>query len=103
MIETKLSFSPRNIAVVAFVPGNFARIASEGLFTKYIFGAQTHAGRGSGARSAELKGVSEAQIRRAGRWIDEQMTGKTYSYLRNYILEDTKYKIFLGCHLIFLS
>jgi len=29
---------------------------------------KTHIGRSSGAKTAELKGVSEAQIRRAGRW-----------------------------------
>ena len=36
---------------------------------------KTHIGRSSGAQTAELKGVSEAQIRRAGRWNQEQMVG----------------------------
>jgi Centromere DNA-binding protein complex CBF3 subunit, domain 2 len=36
---------------------------------------KTHTGRPSGAKTAELKGVSEDQIRRAGRWNHEQMVG----------------------------
>jgi hypothetical protein len=36
---------------------------------------KTHIGRASGAKTAELKGVSEDQIRRAGRWNQEQMVG----------------------------
>lgn len=36
---------------------------------------KTHIGRASGAKMAELKGVSEDQIRRAGRWNADQMTG----------------------------
>jgi hypothetical protein len=36
---------------------------------------KTHIGRSSGAKLAELKGVSQEQIRRAGRWNQEQMTG----------------------------
>ena len=36
---------------------------------------KTHTGRPSGAKMAELKGVSEDQIRRAGRWNHEQMVG----------------------------
>ncbi|KJZ69682.1 hypothetical protein HIM_10929 [Hirsutella minnesotensis 3608] len=36
---------------------------------------KTHVGRSSGARTAELKGISEDQIRRAGRWNQEQMVG----------------------------
>ncbi|KAF7125749.1 hypothetical protein CNMCM5793_002042 [Aspergillus hiratsukae] len=35
----------------------------------------THAGQVSGARLAELNGVSEDQIRRGGRWNADQMTG----------------------------
>ncbi|EED17238.1 hypothetical protein TSTA_022920 [Talaromyces stipitatus ATCC 10500] len=35
----------------------------------------THAGWVSGARLAELNGVSEDQIRRGGRWNADQMTG----------------------------
>jgi hypothetical protein len=36
---------------------------------------KTHIGRSAGAKMAELKGVSEEQIRRAGRWNQEQMAG----------------------------
>ena len=35
----------------------------------------THIGRPSGAKAAELKGISKDQIRRAGRWNQEQMIG----------------------------
>jgi hypothetical protein len=34
---------------------------------------KTHIGRSAGAKMAELKGVSEDQIRRAGRWNQDQM------------------------------
>lgn len=37
--------------------------------------AVTHAGRGSGARLAELSGASEEQIRRMGRWNNKVMEG----------------------------
>jgi hypothetical protein len=36
---------------------------------------KTYIGRSSGAKIAELKGISEDQIRRAGRWNHEQMVG----------------------------
>lgn len=36
---------------------------------------KTHIGRSAGAKLAELKGISEDQIRRAGRWNQEQMIG----------------------------
>jgi centromere DNA-binding complex CBF3 subunit-like protein/transcriptional activator of glycolytic enzymes GCR1 len=36
---------------------------------------KTHVGRSSGAKTAELKGVSEMQIQRAGRWNPDQMIG----------------------------
>lgn len=36
---------------------------------------KTHIGRSAGAKMAELKGISEDQIRRAGRWNQEQMVG----------------------------
>lgn len=36
---------------------------------------KTHIGRSAGAKMAELKGVSEEQIRRAGRWNQDQMVG----------------------------
>ena len=36
---------------------------------------KTHIGRSAGAKMAELKGISEDQIRRAGRWNQEQMMG----------------------------
>jgi hypothetical protein len=42
-----------------------------GIFTS----TTTHVGRAAGAKAAELKGVSEDQIRRAGRWNHEQMVG----------------------------
>lgn len=40
-----------------------------------VFSQKTHIGRSAGAKTAELKGVSEDQIRRAGRWNQEQMVG----------------------------
>ena len=36
---------------------------------------KTYVGRSLGAKTAELRGVSEDQIRRAGRWNQEQMVG----------------------------
>ena len=36
---------------------------------------KTHIGRSAGAKTAELKGVSEDQIRHASRWNQEQMVG----------------------------
>jgi hypothetical protein len=42
-----------------------------GVFSK----KKTHTGRSAGAKMAELKGISEEQIRRAGRWNQEQMVG----------------------------
>lgn len=36
---------------------------------------KTHIGRSSGAKTVELKGVDQEQIRRAGRWNQEQMVG----------------------------
>jgi hypothetical protein len=44
-------------------------------YTGIISNKKTHVGRSSGAKIAELKGISEAQIRRAGRWNQDQMTG----------------------------
>lgn len=41
---------------------------------------KTHAGRAQGAKHAELAGVSESQIRRAGRWNTDSLTN---SYLTN--------------------
>ncbi|KAF2178737.1 hypothetical protein K469DRAFT_802592, partial [Zopfia rhizophila CBS 207.26] len=35
---------------------------------------KTHAGRSQGAKHAELKGVNEGQIRRAGRWNNDVLT-----------------------------
>ena len=40
-----------------------------------VFSQKTHIGRSACAKTAELKGVSEDQIRRAGRWNQEQMAG----------------------------
>jgi Centromere DNA-binding protein complex CBF3 subunit, domain 2 len=36
---------------------------------------KTHIGRSAGAKMAELKGITEEQIRRAGRWNRDQMLG----------------------------
>ena len=55
--------SQRDWVVKAFT---YASIASR---------KKTHVGRSSGAKTAELKGISEDQIRRAGRWNQEQMIG----------------------------
>ena len=44
-------------------------------FAGVVSAKKTHAGRSSGAKTAELRGVSEAQIRRAGRWNPDQMVG----------------------------
>jgi hypothetical protein len=44
-------------------------------YAKIVSRKKTHVGRSSGAKTAELKGVSEDQIRRAGRWNQEQMIG----------------------------
>jgi hypothetical protein len=61
---TALSYnSQREWVVKAFA---YAEITSQ---------KKTHVGRSSGARTAELKGISEDQIRRAGRWNQEQMVG----------------------------
>ena len=62
--ETALSYtSQREWAERAL---QYAGIASQ---------KKTHIGRPAGAKLAELKGVSEDQIRRAGRWNQEQMIG----------------------------
>lgn len=42
---------------------------------------KTHSARKQSARHAELSGVEEAQIRRAGRWNTDAMTGAYLSYL----------------------
>ena len=62
--ETAFSYnSQREWVTRAF---QYADIASQ---------QKTYTPRGSAARLAELKGVSEDQIRRAGRWNQEQMIG----------------------------
>jgi hypothetical protein len=62
--EEQLSYSTqREWAAKAFKQAD--------VFTSMI----THAGRSTGAKAAELKGVSEDQIRRAGRWNQDQMVG----------------------------
>jgi len=48
-----------------------------GIYSKEI----THAPRKQGPRHAELGGVPESQIRRAGRWNTDAMTGVYLSYL----------------------
>lgn len=45
---------------------------------------KTHAGRTNGAQQAELSGVSENQIRRAGRWNNDALSS---CYLSNFPLE----------------
>jgi Centromere DNA-binding protein complex CBF3 subunit, domain 2 len=42
---------------------------------------KTHSARKQSIRHSELRGVSEAQIRRAGRWNTDAMTGVYLSYL----------------------
>jgi hypothetical protein len=42
---------------------------------------KTHAGRAQGAKHAELKGVSEGQIRRAGRWNNDALTNCYLTHL----------------------
>ena len=42
---------------------------------------KTHSPRKQSVRHAELAGVPEAQIRRAGRWGTDAMTGVYLSYL----------------------
>jgi hypothetical protein len=42
---------------------------------------KTHAGRSQGAKHAELKGVSEGQIRRAGRWNSDALTNCYLTHL----------------------
>jgi hypothetical protein len=56
-------YSQRDWVVKAF---GYAGITSQ---------KKTHIGRSSGAKTAEFRGVSEDQIRRAGRWNQEQMVG----------------------------
>lgn len=54
-----------------------------GVFTR----KKTHAGRSNGARAAELRGVSESEIRRAGHWNTDAMTN---CYLTNVPREFAK-------------
>src|SRR5207248_1372196 len=42
---------------------------------------KTHAGRSQGAKHAELKNVSEGQIRRAGRWNSDALTNGYLTHL----------------------
>jgi hypothetical protein len=42
---------------------------------------KTHSARKQSVRHAELDGVKETQIRRAGRWNTDAMTGACLSYL----------------------
>jgi len=72
--------SQRDWVVKAFA---YAGIASK---------KKTHIGRSSGAKTAELKGVSEDQIRRAGRWNQEQMIGCYLNslprkFMRSYLVD----------------
>ena len=45
---------------------------------------KTHIGQSTGAKTAELKGVSEDQIKHTGRWNQEQMVG---CYLNSLLWE----------------
>jgi hypothetical protein len=48
---------------------------------------KTHSGRKQGVRHAELRGVPEPQIRRAGHWGTDAMTGSyTFVFLRTSLL-----------------
>ncbi|KAL2137536.1 hypothetical protein VTI28DRAFT_9169 [Corynascus sepedonium] len=59
---------------------------------------KTHVGRSSGAKTAELKGVSEDQIRRAGRWNQEQMVGCYLNALpRNFMRLMAGHPANMGC------
>jgi hypothetical protein len=42
---------------------------------------KTHAGRSQGAKHAELHSVNEGQIRRAGRWNNDALTGSYLTHL----------------------
>ncbi|KAK9234844.1 hypothetical protein V1525DRAFT_30694 [Lipomyces kononenkoae] len=42
---------------------------------EYHIDKRTHAGRKAGAQIAEMRGVGESQMRRAGRWNRDDMTG----------------------------
>jgi hypothetical protein len=59
---------------------------------------KTHAGRSSGAKTAELRGVSEAQIRRAGRWNPDQMVGCYLDALpRKFMRSIAGHPVQMGC------
>jgi Centromere DNA-binding protein complex CBF3 subunit, domain 2 len=47
---------------------------------------KTHAGRGQGARDAETLGVSEEQIRRAGRWNSDAMSNCYLTNIPNHFV-----------------
>jgi hypothetical protein len=78
--------SQRNWVVKAF---GYAGVSSQ---------KKTHIGRSSGAKTAELKGVSEAQIRRAGRWNQEQMVGCYLNALpRKFMRTMAGHRPHMGC------
>ncbi len=59
---------------------------------------KTHIGRSAGAKMAELKGISEDQIRRAGRWNQEQMVGCYLNSLpRKYMRTMAGHPAQMGC------
>ena len=51
-----------------------------------VSSAATHMNRGSGARLAELSGVSQNQIKRLGRWNSDALTGLDYQIIINRLL-----------------
>jgi hypothetical protein len=58
----------------------------------------THIGRPSGAKIAEIDGVSEEQIRRAGRWNQDQMVGCYLNSLpREFMRKMAGHPIQAGC------
>lgn len=59
------------------IPYNSQRdlVAKAYQYAGIVSAKKTHLGRSAGAKLAELKGVSQDQIRRAGRWNQEQMVG----------------------------
>lgn len=59
---------------------------------------KTHIGRSAGAKLAELKGVNEEQIRRAGHWSNEQMIGCYLSALpRKFMRKMAGHPTQMGC------
>jgi hypothetical protein len=67
-------------------------------FAGIVSEKKTHAGRSSGAKTAELRGVSESQIRRAGHWNPDQMVGCYLSSLpRKFMRRMAGHPAEMGC------